>query len=86
MVYTNRNGVLEEDYLYADGSMQSEDSGHGSDSGKWWIEEPNSLCRQWNRWADGRKICSQVTREGDTYYRVRSGVTLPGSFKVMKQK
>lgn len=83
MNYYNRSGVFEEDHLKADGSMESEDVEGGNDTGRWWVKEPNTLCRQWSRWADGREICSQIVKDGDTYYPVRLGIKRSRGFKVV---
>ena len=83
MSYYNRNGVLEEDHLKDDGSIKSEDMEGAKDTGRWWVEEPNTLCRQWSQWADGNKVCSQVAKDGDTYYAVRLGVKASRGFEIV---
>ena len=62
----DRGDTMKINFL-ADGSAKITLTGdkQKTDKGKWWVQG-EKLCRQFNRLFKGRKICSQVTADGDT--------------------
>jgi hypothetical protein len=49
--------------MQANGTLVGSSQGQ-RDSGRWSVES-GKLCIEWNTWNQGRKDCSQLSREGD---------------------
>ena len=79
VTYFDGRGRPVTDVYEPDGRIQTSVEGHGRQGlqrfdGKWWVDEPDKLCRQQPLRAGGRAMCRKVYNEdGAIFPESRSG-------------